>query len=94
MTKKQPVEDTLVLKLKKPLEGIDGESIIELSLREPTAHELDMMTREMAKGSQISGVIKMLSLMTGLETTIIRNMVLSDMMKANKFLENFTLSGQ
>lgn len=97
MTKKQTkatFEDTMTLKLKKPLEGNDGESIIVLELCEPTAHQLDKMLQAVATGTDVTGTIEMIALMTGIDRVIIRDMVLTDLMKASKFLENFTGDGQ
>jgi hypothetical protein len=85
-------QESVTLTLKKPL-TIGDRVISEITIREPTAGEMAMAEQTSKKGDIDQGII-LLGLSTGLHPNVVKQLLGSDYVKAQKVLGNFFLDGQ
>lgn len=78
------IPDEIVITLRKPIEH-NGETISELTLREPTAGEME----EWDKLSGIAADRKAIAIMAGLPEGFVRKLPARDFNKAARFIASF-----
>lgn len=83
------MEDVKILTLRKPV-TMGDETITSLTLREPTAGELERAT---AKGTGMTVAINLMSMVSGQPRQIIEKMGSRDFKEATAFIEGFTEDG-
>jgi len=87
------VEKTEVtITLKQPI-VMKERTISEITLREPTAAQLDM-AEDAGKRNDMARTIKLIALVSNNHENVIRNMLGSDLAKASKIVTDFLDIGQ
>jgi hypothetical protein len=86
------VLESKVITLRKPI-ITEGNTISELTIREPTAFELEA-AEEAGKTSDTARTIKLVSLAANVHPKIVKNLLGSDLLRANRIISDFLDIGQ
>lgn len=80
--------DELLLPLRRPLVTAKGE-VSTLSLREPTAGEIDKFTRTMAREGNIAAMLGLITAVSGIDKPLLEKLGARDFVKASEYLDGF-----